>query len=183
MQYRITLVLAAVIVVTAGCTSTGSAPATAPPTTERVPTTTTTTSPRATSTTLAPATTIDREAEIEAIFHGLEQRRLEAIYSGDTEAFVALFADTPYLARSLEVFDYVEPGPVPDITIEILEVLRDDHNCLAAVSRATVGSPGKVGPVGTTVLTRTDASDWSIAFAYEGREGWLCEEPHPLSAG
>jgi hypothetical protein len=71
----------------ASCTTTESNPATTPTT---GPTTTTTAPPTTTS---AP----DRLAEIQAIFQDLEERRLDALYRGDVEAFSALFANEAYL--------------------------------------------------------------------------------------
>ena len=107
------VVLAVAAACVGGCTTVGSTPATAPVTTAPASTTSTTSSDVVSTTTTEPTTTtLDRLTEVTAIFTDLEQRRLEAIYTGDVDAFTALFADTPYLDRSLEVFDLIEPGPV-----------------------------------------------------------------------
>ncbi len=134
MRYRSLVVLMAAVACAGGCTSAGSVPATAPSTTAR-PTVTTEAPPPPTVTstvTAATTSTVDRLGEITAIFEDLERRRLAAIYAGDVEAFTALFADTPYLDRSLAVFDLVEPGEPPSVSIDVLDVLRDDDTCLAA---------------------------------------------------
>jgi hypothetical protein len=123
-------------------------------------------------------TTIDRLGEITAIFEDLERRRLEAIYTGDVEAFTALFADTPYLDRSLEVFDLVTPGTPPSVSIDVLEVLRDDETCLATWA-TTVVDETHTDPV-STVLIRENG-EWRIAYVGGEKEGWLCDGPHPLS--
>ncbi len=127
--------MTAFVVVVAGlgaCTTTGSSPATAP---ANAPSSSVATTSQPRSTTTSPAvttTTTDRLSEVAAILEDLERRRLAAIYSGDVEAFSALFADTPYLERSLEVFDLVEPGTPPQITIEVIDILRDDEVCLVS---------------------------------------------------
>lgn len=180
MHLRITLGLVAVAVAAGGCTSTGTSPATAPPTTERVASSTTTHATTTPPTTAATTATIDRTTEVQAIFEDLEQRRLAAIHTGDTETFLSLFADTPYRERSLAVFDHVEPGPVPDITVEIIEVLRDDAECLAIYYKAEVSESDQVSEAATVVLSITDGIP-KYAFTNSGRGGWQCDGPHPLS--
>ncbi|MFO7700436.1 MAG: hypothetical protein R6W79_07520, partial [Acidimicrobiia bacterium] len=124
-------------------------------------------------------TTLDRVAEITAIFEDLERRRLDAIYSGDVEAFTSLFADTPYLERSLAVFDIVEPGDPPSISVEVIEILRDDDECLA-IHYDAVTSTGEALGAATVVLQPT-ASGYAYLFTNDGRGGWVCDGPHPLS--
>ena len=180
MQYRITLVLAAVIVVTAGCTSTGSAPATAPPTTERVPTTTTTTPPRATSTTLAPTTTIDREAEIEAIFQDLEQRRLEAIRQQDVQVFSSLYANEAYLDQDMAAFLALDVNDGFFVSIEDFELQYISPECAAFA--AVVDNSGAFVGGGTNlthVVLERSGDEWGYSWI---GEGWQCEGPHPLSS-
>jgi hypothetical protein len=181
MRYRTILVLMVAAACVGGCTGTGSAPATAPSSTAPGTTTPMTSTPTTTitATTAAPTTTIDRITEITRIFEDLERRRLAAIYAGDRDAFRTLFADTPYLDRSLEVFDLVAPGTPPAITIEVIEVLRDDDTCLAASTIATIGDPGVAGRITSTVLVPSDET-WVYAYAFDGNEGWLCDGPHPL---
>ena len=84
----------------AACTGSESTPATTPTTTAAPSssTTTSTTAPPTTTTTME----ADRLAQIQAIFQDLEERRLDALYRGDVEAFSALFANEAYLERSLE---------------------------------------------------------------------------------
>ncbi|MDK1039841.1 MAG: hypothetical protein QGD91_13250, partial [Actinomycetota bacterium] len=60
------------------CTTTGSTPATTPPITAPPATTTSTPVPSTTSV-VETTTTLDRVAEIQAIFQELEVRRLQAI--------------------------------------------------------------------------------------------------------
>ena len=95
--------VAVLTVVVAACSSSGT-PATTP-----VPDTTTTTvstipPTSSTTTTEATTTTVDRLVEIEAIFQDLEERRLQALYDGDREAFRALFANDEYMERSMGAF-------------------------------------------------------------------------------
>ncbi|MEE8457826.1 MAG: hypothetical protein V3S28_07225 [Acidimicrobiia bacterium] len=177
MKNRLAVVVVASIVGLGACTTVGNSPATAPPITE-APTTTSTTV--TTTTVLETTTTVDRIAEIQAIFQDLERRRLEAIYSGDVDTFVKLFADTPYLADSLAVFDLVEPGDTPSVDIEVLEVLRDDERCIAAFLRELVGGATEDSQPATIVLMPSP-NGWAYAYAFVGREGWLCDGPHPLS--
>ena len=183
MRYRSLVVLMAAVVCAGGCTSAGSVPATAPSTTARPTVTTEAPPPPTVTSTVTAATTStgDRLGEITAIVEDLERRRLAAIHAGDVEAFTALFADTPYLDRSLAVFDLVEPGEPPSVSIDILDVLRDDDTCLAATFVATVGDPPRSGREGTTVLV-PGVTGWRYAYAYEGREGWMCNGPHPLGS-
>ncbi len=100
----------ALILIVAGCTAVGT-PATTPPSVPTTAATTVvppTTLPPTTTTTAATTTTVDRIAEIQAIFQDLEERRLQALYEGDTETFKSLFANKEYLQRSLGAFDVVE---------------------------------------------------------------------------
>ena len=173
--------MTALVVVVAGlgaCTTTGSSPATAP---ANAPSSSVATTSQPRSTTTSPAvttTTTDRLSEVAAILEDLERRRLAAIYSGDVEAFSALFADTPYLERSLEVFDLVEPGTPPQITIEVIDILRDDEFCIAVWESATVD--GIAAGESSTILMR-DLDRWVLAYVSEEKGGWMCDGPHPLS--
>jgi hypothetical protein len=163
-----------------GCTTIGSTPATAPVTTAPAPTTTSTASSdvASTTTTESTTTTLDRLNEVTAIFTDLERRRLEAIYTGDVEAFTALFADTPYLDRSLEVFDVVEPGPAPALSLEVLRILVDDDSCLAVWSTTVVDS---IPSDPATFVLEPAQGAWGIAYVSSEKGGWLCDGPHPLA--
>ncbi|MFV1970526.1 MAG: hypothetical protein ACC683_05920, partial [Acidimicrobiia bacterium] len=99
MQTRLAVVVVASILVLGACTTVGNSPATAPPATE--PPVTTSTSTATTTTTLATTTTLDRMAEIQAIFQDLEVRRLQAIMDQDEEAFRSVFANAEYEERSM----------------------------------------------------------------------------------
>lgn len=177
------MAIAAVLVAAAcvgGCTTTERTPATAPDTT--APPSTTTTQPLPSSTiAVGSSTTIDRLAEVTAIVEVLEARRLEAIYSADIDAFTALFADTAYLDQSLAIFDQPPAGDPPQVRIQVLEVLKDEPDCLAVYSAAAVGDPPRASDPATTVLVKVE-SDWVYAFAYRGKEGWLCDGEHPLGS-
>ncbi len=166
----------------AACT-TEPTPATTPPTTAPATDATMATSDSATSTSStttsrATTTTTDRLAEVTAIFQDLEERRLEAIYTGDREAFASLFADTPYLDRSLEVFDFVEPGPVPQVAVTSIQIVDDSDTCL--VFRAG-GQVAGVDFEPVTVTLTPSGDGWLIAYTTDAQEGWLCDGLHPLS--
>lgn len=160
------------VVFAAACSS--SQPATTPATVATTEATTTTT--------VEVTTTLDRIAEIEAIYQDLEERRLDALYRGDREAFRELFANEAYLATSLGLFDLMQfAAPPGGARIDVLAVLRETESCIALeTEKDFVGVlVGADGPgVGIEVLERTD-SGWG--FSYNG-EGWLCEGPHPLSS-
>ena len=161
--------------------STEESPATAPPTTVQ---TTTTVAPTTTTTpaTTAVPTTVDRLAEIEAIFRDLEFRRLDALYRGDEEAFRALFANEAYLEEGLRlgVLDTDVPNqPTPELVrFTDLFVLVDRGDCLAArisldLSSVYIGSDPFTSEY---VLTPLD-DGWG--YAWTG-SGWVCDGPHPL---
>ena len=163
------------------CTTTQATPATAPETSQLATTTiavseTTT----ATTTTSAPTTTVDRTTEIEAIFQDLEQRRLTSLYEGDREAFAALFANDAYLKGSLEAFGVVDFETPPKVDVTILDVATDTDECLAALTELTILETGQKAEASTVVLQRSPSS-WGFSFAFTGKEGWLCNGPHPFS--
>ena len=148
-----------------------SNPATTP---ALVPTTSTTT-----TTTLAPTTTLDRLAEIEAIYQDLEERRLDALYRGDREAFAALFASPGYLDASLGAFDVVEFVAEPSVVIvEVVEIIHDGSDCLAVRFDSDLSQALGLDAVGEVVdtLLRTETGEWGYAFA---GEEWVCDGPHP----
>lgn len=159
----------------AACTGTESNPATAPPTTAPTTTVPTTTTVAPPVTTTAP----DRLAEIQAIFQDLEERRLDALYRGDVEAFSALFANQAYLERDLQSFDLVDFIAAPEnVVIEVTEITFDNDDCVAAVVstdfRSALGAEAKGR--GSSVIERKEG-EWG--FSWVG-EGWACDGPHPL---
>ena len=168
------------------CTASNSTAATAPETiapaaTTTVATTTTSSALAPTTVPPAPATTADRTAEIEAIFQDLEQRRLTALYEGDTAAFEVLFANDAYLERSLGAFEIVDFNERPTAAhVAVLSVLVDSPDCIAAVL-AIDAVPELVGSEGTehtTVLERRTETAWGLSYV---GKGWECSGEHPLS--
>ena len=174
--------LTALMLVIAGCSASGT-PATVPPSTPATASTvaaTTTAPPTTATTTQATTTTVDRVAEIEAIFQDLEERRLQALYEGDEETFKSLFANKEYMQRSLILFDLVEfvDRPQPG-RVDVLQVLYDVNGCLAAKLETRYRGVLAEGATDTKVVVLESVEDgWGISYA---GEGWACEGPHPLS--
>jgi hypothetical protein len=174
--------VAVLLLVVAGCSTTGT-PATVPPSLPATTTTvatTTTTLPPTTTTTVATTTTIDRVTEIEAIFQDLEERRLQALYEGDEEAFKTLFANKDYMQRSLAVLDLVEFASPPDVVVvNLVDLLRETETCIAAlVLTDATDAFGSDGLSERIIVLERLQGHWG--FSYIG-EGWACEGPHPLS--
>lgn len=184
--------IAAVLVVVA-CSDSGS-PATTPvvttppePTTTMPATTTTTTEPVVTTTssapetTAAPTTTVARIAEVQAIIQDLEERRLDALFREDEEAFRELFANDAYLELSLEVLGNLEFVAEPtDVIVEVREILADTGECLAVElfsDFSAILSPEAVGT--STILLERTGSAWGYSY---GGSDWNCRGPHPLGA-
>jgi hypothetical protein len=170
-----------VVLAVAGCTGTGSAPATAPATTTTT-TATTTSAPTTTTTVPETTTTVDRIAEIQAIYQDLEVRRLDALQRNDEAAFRALFANEAYLAESLQLLGQIEvPGDPALAEVTVEEVIVDRADCIVAVVTLDLLEPLGAGSVGTRTLC------WSPWVAPGDiptctlEEGWVCDEPHPLS--
>ena len=164
------LVAASLVVV--GCSS--STPATTPTST---PTTSTTT-------TLATTTTVDRVAEIEAIYQDLEERRLEALYRGDEVAYRALFANDGYMEGSLVLFDVVDfLDDWQPVDVVVVEIVHDSTDCMAVQTATDYTAVFVNGEIGDTieVVERLDRSeiDWGISFV---GKGWTCEGPHPFDS-
>ena len=170
------------LLVVVGCSTTGT-PATVPPSlpaaTTTVATTTTTAAPK-TTTTAATTTTMDRVAEIEAIFRDLEERRLQALYEGDEETFKSLFANKEYMERSLAVLDLVEFASPPDeVVVSLVDLLRETETCIAALIRTdATDALGSDGLSSRIIVLERVRGHWG--FSYIG-EGWACEGLHPLS--
>jgi hypothetical protein len=170
------------MLVGAGCATTGT-PATVPsslPATTSTAVVTTTTLLPSTTTTAATTTTVDRVAEIEAIFQDLEERRLQALYEGDEEAFKSLFANNEYMERSLGVLDLVEFGSPPAVVVvNLVDLLAETDSCIAAL--VLTDATDAFGPDGLSeriIVLELLQGRWG--FSYIG-EGWVCEGPHPLS--
>lgn len=171
----------ALILIVAGCTAVGT-PATTPPSVPTTAATTVvppTTLPPTTTTTAATTTTVDRIAEIQAIFQDLEERRLQALYEGDTETFKSLFANKEYLQRSLALFDLVgfaDNWQMPSLAVS--EVLADEDACIAVRLDADYTSVLIAGrQVSSTHVVEVEDGDWGISYV---GEGWACEGPHPF---
>jgi hypothetical protein len=162
------------------CTATAATPATAPETIAPEATTTvatTTTSTLAPTTTAqSPAPTVDRKAEIEAIFQNLEQRRLTALYEGDREAFAALFANDADLQRSVEAFDLAEFASSPIVRVAVLDVVVDRQSCIAVKRQLTRVDSKEIATPNVGVLEPTETG-WGFSFV---GEGWTCDGSHPL---
>ncbi len=165
-------VVASLVVV--GCSS--STPATTP---TSVATTSTTT-----TTTLATTTTVDRITEIEAIYQDLEERRLDALYRGDEEAYRALFANAAYMEASLVLFDVVDfLDDWQPIDVVVMEIVHDSTDCMAVQTATDYTAVFVDGEIGDTieVLERLDRSEieWGISFV---GKGWTCEGTHPFDS-
>lgn len=158
----------------AACSSTGT-PATTPTAAPATNTTVATVHP--TTTTAATTTTADRLAEIEALFQDLEERRLQALYDGDREAFRALFANDEYMERSMGAFDVVEFVKPPEVGIVQFRLVQDGADCIAAAYGVNRFDMSQASDPATVVLEWID-DGWG--FSYAG-EGWACDGPHPFS--
>ena len=172
--------VAVLTVVVAACSS-GGTPATTP-VPDTIATMVTTIPPTSsTTTTEATTTTVDRLVEIEAIFQDLEERRLQALYDGDREAFRALFANDEYMERSMGAFDVVEFEGAPSTPgVAIVDLAFESADCLAveAVFEKVTGLVGSEQRTRDVVLERSDEG-WG--YSYSG-EGWECHGPHPFSS-
>ena len=145
-----------------------SNPATTP---ALVPTTSTTT-----TTTLAPTTTLDRLAEIEAIVQDLEQRRLDALYSGDVPGFRALHVDNGYLEENMEAFELAEFEVPPVVDVEVLRLIHDGPECIAIEERGHRPDLDATSRPVTVVLELLEGV-WLISYV---GSGWECDGPHPF---
>ena len=152
----------------AACSAT-STPATTP---TFVPTTTTTT------TTSGPTTTVDRVAEIEAIYQDLEQRRLDALYQGNQVAFRAVHVENGYLEENMEAFELAEFDGPPIVDVEVLRVVHDGAECIALEYRVHRPDRGTTSSPAITVLEALDGV-WLISYV---GSGWECDGPHPFDS-
>lgn len=179
MSIRVVLALVGVAGIVVGCTATTDAPI--PPSTSSSTTSTFTPGSVVTTTSSStlPSTTIDRVAEITALFEDLERRRLQAILDQDEEAFRALFANDEYLEGSLVALDLVTVIDTSGFSIFDVDVFADTDSCIGIhatwdMTNAVVGGGSSAGDY---VLEPT-SDGWG--FSWIG-EGWRCDRPHPLS--
>ncbi len=184
--------VATLVLMMAACSDSGS-PATTPvastpaTTTTTMPATTTTASPAPSPTTtaapvatLAPTTTIDRLAEVQAIIQDLEERRLDALFREDEEAFRTLFANDAYLEFSLEVLGTVDFVAEPkDLVVEVREIVADTGDCLAIVVFNDLSQTLGPEAVGESREVLELGADGEWGYSYSGA-GWACDGPHPL---
>ena len=171
--------VAVLTVAVAACTSDGT-PATTPTTIPVTAATVVTSLPPETTfttTTGATTTTLDRLSEIEAIFQDLEERRLQALYEGDREAFRSLFANPEYLERSMGAFEAVEFVDEPNVEIEVVSVLHDSASCIAVVRVIHRVDTGQTGEA-TIEVIENNGGGWGISYV---GEGWECDGTHPFS--
>ncbi len=170
--------MAASILVLGACTTVGNSPATAPPATE--PPVTTSTSTTTTTTTLATTTTLDRVAEIQAIFQDLEVRRLQAIMDQDEEAFRSVFANAEYEERSMVLLDDVTVIDPQAVMFTVTEVFSDGPDCIAvdAVVDASLAIQGGGVSAGRDHVIEVSESSWGLSWV---GDGWRCVGPHPFS--
>lgn len=125
-------------------------------------------------------TTIDRRAEIEAIFLDLERRRLKAILDQDEEAYRAVFSNAEYEEESMVVMALLEVLNTSAVVFNVVEVTADTPDCIAVdatVDMSSVVEGGALSGVANYVIER-DEIGWG--FSWFGGE-WKCNGPHPFS--
>ena len=180
MKIRLAVAVAASCVGLGACTTAGGTPATAPDVTTTLMTTTEPVAATTTADQPATTTTLDRIAEIEAIFQDLEVRRLQAIMDQDEDAFRAVFANEEYAERSLGGMVLVTVIDPSAAVFTVREVFVDETDCIA-VSAVTDGSKAVVGAdIGESSDYVLEARDGSWGFSWAG-SGWRCDGPHPFS--
>ena len=158
------------------CTTVGSTPATAPPITEPAVTTSTSTTTSMAQTT----TTLDRLTEIQAIFHDLEVRRLQAIMDQDEEAFRSVFANDEYGERSMVAMSMVDVIDASRVIFNVNDVLVDNVECIAVsgtVDATGASDGGGLGGIADFVVELGEEG-WGLSWV---GEGWTCDGPHPFS--
>ena len=177
MKIRLAVIVVASIVGLGACTTVGNSPATAPLLTE-VPTTSSTTV--TTTTVLETTTTIDRVAEIQAIFRDLERRRLQAIMDQDEEAFRAVFANAEYEERSIggmELVTVIDPNAA---VFTVVDVFVDDPSCIAvgAIVDGRKAVDGGIVQTQSDYVAERSSDRWGLSWV---GEGWRCDGSHPFS--
>jgi len=182
MKIRLAVVVLASIVELGACTTVGNSPATAPPITASPVTASTATASTTVTTTTAPGTTttVDRIAEIQAIFQDLERRRLQAIMDQDEEAFRAVFANAEYEERSMVLMDDVTVLNASAAAVAITEIFIDSPGCIAVAAVVDASHSILNGGVGAESdhVVQMEAGSWGISWV---GEGWRCDGPHPFS--
>jgi hypothetical protein len=125
-------------------------------------------------------TTIDRLAEIEAIFQDLEVRRLQAIMDGDEGAFRAVFANDEYGERSMVLMDEVVVVDPLAVGFRVTDIYADDARCIAvgAVVDASRSIEGGGVSAGRDHVIEVSEGFWGLSWV---GEGWRCDGPHPFS--
>jgi hypothetical protein len=176
MNTRLAVLLLASILGLGACTTLRSSPATTPPIVEPPATTTAT----ATTTMPTTTTTLDRIAEIQAIFQDLEVRRLQAIMDQDEEAFRSLFANREFAERSMLELDRVEVVDPLAGAFKVVDVFTEGALCIAVgavVDASTSTEGGGVGEGADYVIELVE-DHWGYSWV---GEGWRCDGPHPFS--
>jgi hypothetical protein len=133
-----------------------------------------------TTTAVATTTTLDRIAEIQAIFQDLERRRLQAIMNQDEEAFRAVFANAEYEERSMVLMDAVVVLDPLAVGFRVTGVYADVPSCIAVgavVDMSTATDGGGVGEDLDYVIENT-GEGWGLSWT---GSGWRCDGPHPFS--
>lgn len=115
-------------------------------------------------------------AEIEAIYQDLEERRLDALFRGDEEAFRAVHVDNGYLERSMELLDLVEFESPPQVEVEVVAVIHDGDECIAAETVVTRADRQTTSEATVGVLELREGL-WLVSYV---GKGWACDGPHPL---
>jgi hypothetical protein len=179
MRYRIAFLALTFATFTAACTTTNGTPATAPSVPDTAPGTTTL-STTTTTVALTTTTTVDRVAEIQAIYEDLEHRRLQALYDQDEAAFRSVYANEEYLQESLPLFGAIvflaNPGLYP---VQLLEIVTDEEACISAIVETDLTGITEGG----RLAEKHQAIEWhedGWGISYTG-EDWDCVGPHPLS--
>lgn len=179
MKGRLAVVVVASMLGLGACTTAGSTPATAPPISEgTVVTPTALATPPTTEP--APTTTVDRAAEIEAIFQDLEVRRLQAIMDQDEEAFRAVFANDEYAERSMVTIAIEGVVHPASVVVETVEVFADTDDCIAAAVRTDTSQAIDGGGESDITDHVLEVSNGHWGLSWVG-EGWRCDGPHPFS--
>jgi hypothetical protein len=178
MHKRLAVVFVASTIGLGACTTAGGTPATAPPITEApvvtiAPLPTTTTMPITT-------TTLDRLAEIQAIFQDLEVRRLQAIMDQDEVAFRAVFANDEYEERSMVLMDEVVVSDPEAVGFGVTDVYADGETCIAVGAVVDMSTATDGGGVGADLDYVIEATNEGWGLSWTG-SGWRCTGPHPFS--
>jgi len=182
MKIRLAVVVLASIVELGACTTVGNSPATAPPITASPVTASTATASTTVTTTTVPetTTTVDRIAEIQAIFQDLERRRLQAIMDQDEEAFRAVFANAEYEEQSMVLMDKVVVVDPAAVSFRVTDVYADAPGCIAVGAVVDMSAATDGGGVGEDLdyVVETASEGWGLSWT---GSGWRCGGSHPFS--